>query len=142
MVPNKDKMKRKLKILGRKIQIEITDSKLWNTTSSDLLPERLITVAQRSITSLINNKSIIKGRLGNQIAMKLQHNRKTLAIINLYRIPRSLSNGVYYCLIQYNKIDRKAKIIKDYRKEILDEIEKYIKKNSNINNIITAGDLN
>ena len=35
MVPNRDKMKRKLKILGRQIQIETLDSKLWNTTSSD-----------------------------------------------------------------------------------------------------------
>ena len=76
------------------------------------------------------------------MAMKLQHNRKTLAIINLYRIPRSLSNEVYYYLMQYNKIDGKAKTIKDYRKEILDKIQEHIKKNSNINNIIIVRDLN
>ena len=50
-----------------------------------------------------------------------------MAIINLYYISCSSSNGMYYCLMQYNKIDGKEKKITDYRKKILTKIEEYLK---------------
>ena len=44
--------------------------------------------------------------------------------------------------MQYNLIDRKAKIAAQYQQEMFDEIEVYIKGNQDITNIILAGDLN
>ena len=74
--------------------------------------------------------------------MKLSNNTKTVIIINIYRLLVSSSGGVYCCLTQYNKIDGKAKLTKEYRKEIFQEIEDYIKRNNDITDIIIARDMN
>ena len=44
--------------------------------------------------------------------------------------------------MQYNSIERKTKDTEFYRKEILKEIEQYIAKQNDINNIIIMGNYN
>jgi len=65
-----------------------------------------------------------------------------LVIINIYRILKTSSNGVYYLLTQYNKVDRKAKTVAEYRKEILNQIKQYLNENTSINDVIIVGDYN
>ena len=73
----------------------------------------------------------------------MKSNSKTLLIINIYRIPATIpSEGTYSSLIQYNLIDRKAKTAIQYRNELIEEIETYVKANQDITDIILAGDLN
>ena len=62
---------------------------------------------------------MIKGNLGNWMAIKLKYDQKVLVIINLYRIPITSLKSPYYSLIQHNKIDRRAKTTIEYRKEML-----------------------
>ena len=83
---NIDKMNRKMRVLGREIFIDIADSKSWNTTPKDQLPGRIMSAIRGKATSLIDKKTITKGRLGNWIAIKINYNRKILAIINFYQI--------------------------------------------------------
>ena len=66
---------------------------------------------------LVDEENMTKGRLGNWIAVKLSNNTKTVIIINVYRLPVLSSKGVYCCLTQYNKIDGKTKLTKEYRNE-------------------------
>ena len=76
------------------------------------------------------------------MAVKLNHKRKTIALINIYRIPSSSSNGNVCSLTQYNLLDGEAKSTSDYRKEILKEIKDYIASNEDIDDVLLAGDLN
>ena len=85
---------------------------------------------------------MVKGRLGNWIAIKLQYKGKRLEIINLYRIPRISSHGVRCSLTQYNRIDGKMNTALVYRKEIFDDIIKHIRENPDINDIIIGGNYN
>ena len=74
--------------------------------------------------------------------MKLKNNRKILLIINIYRIPVTLLVKVCSYLTQYNLMDRKAKSPTEYWNEIFKEIEDFISKNEDVNDIILARDLN
>ena len=92
------------------------------------------------IVLIINTTKIVIERLEKWIRIEINDNRKQVIIILLYWIPQSLSNRVYSTLIQYNKMEGKAKIITEYRNEILNEIQAYVKANDTINDIIVVGD--
>jgi len=91
---------------------------------------------------LINNEKITKKRLGNWIAILLQHKGKRVELISIYRILDSSSNGVCCSLIQYNLIDGKMNTPTVYRKEIFNDIVYHVSSNPEINDIIIAGDYN
>ena len=59
--PNRDRIERKLKVLGREVFIAIVDSTLQNTTNHDWLPGGLMTAVRRKSTSLINEDQAKKG---------------------------------------------------------------------------------
>ena len=84
----------------------------------------------------------MRGSLGNWIAIKLQHNTRTLAIINLYRLPATFPNGNVCSLTQYNLKEGKAKSTNKYRKEIFAQIKSYLARNDDISDLIIAGDFN
>ena len=69
------------------------------------------------------------------------HNSKTLAIINLNRIPATSSKGPRCCITQYNIAKGTSKNNTQYRKEILKQIKEYIQI-KNFNDIIISGDYN
>ena len=68
--------------------------------------------------------------------------KKIIIIILLYRLPQSIMSRVYNTLIQYNRVEGKAKSIQKYRNEIFKEIIRHIKSIQNVNDIIIAGDIN
>ena len=70
-----------------------------------------------------------------------KHNNKSLAIINVYRLPCSLSKGPRCCVIQYNIKDGQVKNTNTCRKRIFQQIKQYIT-NNNIDDIIIRGDFN
>ena len=74
--------------------------------------------------------------------MKLKNNGKILLIINIYRISVTSLVKVFSYLTQYNLMDRKAKSPIEYWNKIFKEIEDFISKNNDVNNIILARDLN
>ena len=76
------------------------------------------------------------------MAFSLVYKSKRLEIINIYRIPTSLSNMVYCSLSQYQLKDGKVRSTGEYRKEIFNEIKKYVNSNEDINDIIIARDFN
>ena len=53
------------------------------------------------------------------MAVLLQHKCKRLVLINVYRVPKTSSQGVYCSVTQYNKVDGKVKSPSQYRKELL-----------------------
>ena len=135
-------MEREMRKIDHEFKIIMSDSKEWNTTPSDYLPGGLMSVFFSKCSSLIQQKNAKIGRLGNWIAIRLEHKGKRLEIINIYRIPRIFLNRVYCSLTQYNLIDRKIKSISDYRKELFEKIKKYVKESPKINDIIIARDYN
>ena len=68
---------------------------------------------------------------------------KRLEITNMHRISVSLElKGVHSSLAQYQLAVAKVNIVKDYRKEIFDNMRKYVRMNGEIGDIIIAGDYN
>ena len=72
----------------------------------------------------------------------MKHNGKTIALINVYRIPATSSNGATCSLTQYNLQEGKSRSTKHYRTDILKQIKTYVMNNHEITNIIIAGDFN
>ena len=139
---NIDKMEHRLKQLGREIMIIGADSNQWDINRKEYLPGGLLSVFLGKSRALIKEQEIYKSKRGNWMAVKLNHKRKTIALINIYRIPSSSSNGNVCSLTQYNLLDGEAKSTSDYRKEILKEIKDYIASNEDIDDVLLAGDLN
>ena len=65
---------------------------------------------------LIDQKRVVKGRLGNWIAVSLISKGKRLEIMSIHRTPSSLSNGVKCSLTQYHRIDGDIKTTTSCRK--------------------------
>ena len=85
--------------IDREAAIFVADSKEWETTPSDYLPGGVMSVIFSKCSPLINKKKITKGQLGNWLAVSLEHKGKRIEIINVYRLLRTSSNGVYCSLI-------------------------------------------
>lgn len=139
---NLDKMKSKLKTLGREIVIKAADNSDKIVTTNDYLPGGVMTIIRRKCVALIEESSIIKGSLGNWIAIPLVMNQKCVVLINIYRIPMSNQQGPKRNLTQYNVIEGNAKGATEHRKEIFKQIVTYIKSNQQIDDVILTGDLN
>ena len=139
---NIDKMENRLKQLGREILIIGADSIQWNINKNEYLPGGLLSAFLGKSRALVKEQEIFKSKLGNWISVKLNHNKKTIAIINIYRIPSSSSNGNICSLTQYNLLNGEAKSTTSYRKEIFNEIKEYLESNDDIDDILIAGDLN
>ena len=103
----------------------------------------LINIISQRYISIIKTSKIKRGWLENWIAFLLVYKVKRLEIISMCRIRVLLeSNGVCSSLVQYQLVDGKVSIAKDYNKEIFDDIRKYIRVNEEIDNIIIARDYN
>ena len=87
-------------------------------------------------------KKIVKGHLGNWCAMPLEHNEKRLEIINLCWIPSSSSTGECCSCTQHVIVDKKVKTIAEHRKETLQGIKNYARRNEDITDVVIAGDYN
>ena len=106
------------------------------------MPGGVIIALRGRAKSVLEDKSIFKGKLGKWIAIKLSAQNRKIAIINIYHLPSSISNRNKCSLTQYNLIDGKAKKPSQYRKEILRDIKKYVEENEDIEDTILAGDFN
>lgn len=118
------------------------DSKQWNINDAQYLPGGALSVFLGKSRSLVKENEIVKSKFGNWLAVKLRHKNKTIALINVYRIPSSSPNGNLSSLTQYNLVEGSSKTPSDYRKEILRQIKEHLKAHEDITDIILAGDLN
>ena len=118
------------------------DSTMWSVSKESYLPGGVATILRGKYRALIDEKSITKGRLGNWVAVTLKHNRKAILVINVYRLPYTTQQGPRSCLTQYNVLEGNAKPASEIRKDTLKQIKQYIYQNTEIDDIIIAGDLN
>ena len=138
---NIDKMLQRMKSIGREAAIFAADSEQSNLAKNIYLLGGLMSIFQGKIRLLINEK-VERGPLGNWMAIKLQYNIRTLAIINLYYLPTTSPNGNVCSLTQYNLKEGKAKSTNKYRKEIFAQIKSYLARNDDISDLIIAEDFN
>ena len=139
---NISKIEKEMKEIDRAPIVLTSDGKEWETTSSDYLPGGVMNVILSKCSLIFQQNNVTKGRLGNWLAFSLQHKKKKLEIITIYRIPRTSSNGVSCSLTQYNRINRKINSTTSYRKELLNDIREHLRKNPDINDVIISGDYN
>ena len=139
---NESRLERQMKSIDRENSIFVADSKEWTTTDRDYLPGGIMSIFFSKCSSLINRKKVVKGRLGNWMAVPLEYKEKRIEVINMYRIPSTSSYGVCYSLTQYNRIDGTMNTPNKYRKEIFEEIIKHVKDHPEINDILIGGDYN
>jgi len=138
---NLDKIENNLKRKYRELKVIGADSKQWNITSNNYLPGGLLTIVKGKCRATLQEDKTFINELGNWMATMFTHNGKTLAIINLYRIPSTSSNGPRCCVTQYNLVKGASLSNSKYRKEILNQIKDFIQ-NNNFNDIIISGDFN
>ena len=131
-----------MKKTHRDAQIIVADSKEWAITSSDYLPGGVLNAIYNKYRPILKQKKVKKGRLGNWSAIALEYEGKQLELINVCRLLRSSSNRVCYSLAQYNLADGKIKLTTECRREILEEIKRYVNKSTDTSDIIIAGDCN
>lgn len=131
-----------MKRLGRETSVYAADSKSWKLTNNNYLPGGVLSVFQGKIRSLINEEEVEQSKVGNWIAIPIQHNGKKVLFINIYRIPVKSTQGSWCSLTQYNVVEGNAKSSGEYRKEIFKEIKQYVNQKEDIDDIIIAGDLN
>lgn len=139
---NESRLERQMKSIDRENSIFVADSKEWTTTDRDYLPGGIMSVFFSKCSPLINRKKVVKGRLGNWMAVPLEYKEKRIEVINMYRIPSTSSYGVCCSLTQYNRIDGTMNTPNKYRKEIFEEIIKHVKDHPEINDILIGGDYN
>ena len=140
---NQDKITRRLKVLGREINIKTSDSGRWELTKKEWLPGGALTAVRGRIASLVVDDATHRGKYGNWLAVKLVGKGKTVAIINIYRIPAtSPADATHSSLIQCDLIDGKAKTAAQHRSDVFKEIEEHIKKNNDMIDMLLAGDIN
>ena len=139
---NESRLERQMKSIDRENSIFVADSKEWTTTDRDYLPGGIMSVFFSKCSPLINRKKVVKGRLGNWMAVPLEYKEKRIEIINMYRILSTSSYGVCCSLTQYNRIDGTMNTPNKYRKEIFEEIIKHVKDHPEINDILIGGDYN
>ena len=131
-----------MKRLGRETSVYTADSKSWKLTNNNYLPGGVLSIFRGKIWSLINEEEVEQSKVGNWIAIPIQHNGKKVLFINIYRIPVKSTQGPWCSLTQYNVVEGNAKSSGEYRKEIFKEIKQYVNQKEDIDDIIIAGDLN
>ena len=98
-------------------------------SKTDYLPRGLHSMFLSKSSLLIDQKRVVKGRLGNWIAVSLMSKGKRLKITSIYRTPSSSLNGVKCSLTQYHRIDGDIKTTTLHRKQMFEEIKRHIKEN-------------
>ena len=114
---------------------------MWTLTANNYLPGGLLAIIKGKCRVILQEDQTVISQLGNWIITTFKDNNKLLAIINLCRLPCSLSKGPRCCVTQYNLKDGQVKNRNTYRKEIFQQIKHYIT-NNNIGNIIIGEDFN
>ena len=97
-----EKIKFKMKEIGRNIQVTYIVSKAYNTTRSDWLLGGMMTVIRGNISSLLQKDKVKIDSLGKQMAYQVSNGTKTILFIIIYRIPQSTNEGIYKAITQYN----------------------------------------
>ena len=106
------------------------------------LPGGVLIAIRGKAASLIQNENAHHSKLRSFIIVKLKKDSKIIALISLCRIPSSSPRGSSCCVAQHNAKEEKAESPNKHRKSIFKQIKQYLEDNSNVNNIIVAGDFN
>ena len=90
----------------------------------------------------MEHERVVKGRLGNWMAVSMKSKGKRLKVITIYRIPSTSSNGVKCSLTQCHRVDGNIRTTNDHRAETLDDVRKHVRNNTDVSDIIIVGDHN
>ena len=89
-------MKSKMKKLGREIAMNVADNSSKMLTKNDYLPRGVMTIIRRKCVALIDDSKIVRGLLGNWLAIPFSMSGKCVFLINVHRIPVSSQQGPKY----------------------------------------------
>ena len=87
-------IKKRLKGLGRSLEVIVVNSKVHYTIDSDWLQGGIIAIICGNTSSLMQKEQIKIDELGRQIAIPISNGVKKIIIIIIYRIPQSSNVGV------------------------------------------------
>ena len=138
---NLDKIEKDLQNKYREVKVIGSDSKQWQLINNNYLPGGLLTIIKGTCRALLQEYQTHINKYGNWISVIFSHNNKTVAVINLCRLLASSSKGPRCCQMQYNITNGTIRSCTQYRKEILQQIKKYIQ-TKQFNDIIITGDFN
>ena len=139
---SRDQMEHKCKEIGRETWTKGTDSKEWEVTNNAYFPGGVMTMITGKCRVQTKEKNVECGPLGNWIAAKLCHKKKTIALMNVHRMPASSQHGLHCSLTQHNLVTKDAKNPTCYRKDMLNQIKQHVERNEDVDDITFAGDLN
>ena len=139
---NRERIKEKLALLNRNIELIVANSNDYDLTDSEWLPSGILNVFWRLIVLIIDWKKIEVDKIRKQTACQFTDGKKKIILIRIYRIPQSSQEGVYNTLTQYNRMDRKVKNAKQYRHKIFSQIINFLNENEHINDVMIVENLN
>jgi len=137
-------MKKRFQQIDKNIEIVFSDSGETSKDGKGWLPGGTIAIAIGRIAGMIDQESIRKDKKGRWCAFTLEDNKRTIRIINMYRIPDNTHSGIMTSKAQYDRIEGKIRTAKEYREEILIEVSNEVQeqREKGISEYIIAGDMN
>ena len=111
-----DKIKNKLKNLGRELQLSFADSTNYTATTIDWLQGGIINSIRVAIANLCNPTLFHKDKFGKQTTFAISNNKKVILVTTIYKIPSSNNGESSTSIVQYNTIEARIKNTTHYRK--------------------------
>ena len=115
---NVDRMQQRISQISREAVVIGADSRQWDVTPRQCLPGGILSIISGKCRSLVNENEIFKGDLGNWMAIKMHHKGKTIALVSLYRMPLTSSNGETCSLTQCNLLEGQTRSTTHHRKDV------------------------
>jgi len=122
----------------------MSDSREQLRTERGYLPGGTVSILMERLVGLKKNNYTKKDELGRWSAFRLQSQNKVLQIMNIYRIPDSISPGILKSRAQYDRRNGEVRTSRQYRDELLEKLLLEVEKarNEGVKDIIIAGDFN
>jgi len=140
----KSRLKTMFKSINKYVEIIALDSREETRTNDGYLPGQTVAIYTGKIAGMIIQEQTKQDRMGRWTSTRIEGGTQKMQIINLYRIPDSTQEGILKSRAQYDHIAGVVKTSKEYRNEMIKELNIEIKKlkDEGIEGILITGDMN
>ena len=140
----KSSLKTMFKSINKHVEIIASDSGEETRTNDRYLPGGTVAIYTGKIAGMIIQEQTKQDRMGRWMSTRIEGGTQKMQIINLYRIPDSIQEGILKSRAQYDHVGGVVKISKEYRNKMIKELNLEIKKlkDEGIEGILITGNMN
>ena len=140
----RDDMKKKLKGIGRNIQINTSDTGIESSSNAGYLPGGTMSIVWNNLAELIVD-TYNGDKLGRWSSITIGRENKLIELIIIYRLVDSTEEGTMTTHAQYNEVLGSVNTAKYYRSKFLSDLTHYLRKSheeKKVKDVIIMGDIN